>query len=542
MKKIININIIVLILFIVSGIVIANCLGQDANWDLAAYHYYSVYALFNNRIGFDVMPCGIQSYLNPLMDIPFYFMVKYLNDYPRLVAGIQSLYWSFSVFLTYLIAKNIYRPGCSERKFFIFFSVILGATGFVSIVEIGCTFNDLIITVFILGTLLIFSKYLFAENSKKRSVFIAFAGLILGMAAGLKPSAFLFFASVIISLICLFKTYKKPLQTILILILSTIAGYIITNGYWMYILYSDFQNPFFPYYNDIFQSPLAPLSNHMDIRHMPKSLAQWIFFPFYWGGYSFDNVTIEFAHIDYRYIVLYLTFFIIFAGNFAAAKIKQDFSYKLNILLNLDFVNFLILFLFFAYIIWIKTSATLRYILPLEFLCGIYISVLFIYIKILTNSSKITKICAITALCILLFTTRYAPTWMTRRPFDEKVMYVPDLNLPDNAIVCILGGYPSQVFIPFQNPKVKFVYIRGEINYPFVYNDNGEKIIKAIISDPSKRIYLLYALSPVAPLDWDVIKKYINPDDYECQTIYNSTFYVEKHKDYKLCSPKEKNK
>src|SRR5258706_8592967 len=49
---------------------------QDANWDLKNYHYYNAYAFLNGRIAWDVAPAQLQSYHNPLLDLPFYWMAN----------------------------------------------------------------------------------------------------------------------------------------------------------------------------------------------------------------------------------------------------------------------------------------------------------------------------------------------------------------------------------------------------------------------------------------------------------------------------------
>ncbi len=543
-KKIFYINIIFLFLFICVGIILVNFLNPDGNWDFMAYHYYSVYALFHNRIGFDIMPVGIQSYLNPLMDIPFYILLKYLNHHPRILMSIQSLYYGVCAFLVYLMAKNVFVSRGFEKKFFVFFAVIIGITGHMAIIEVGSTFNDLIISLFVLLALLILSKQLFRNDSKKRTFLLTFAGLLFGIACGLKATCVLYFSAAIASLIFMCRSFEKPFKIISLITITGIIGYLISNGWWMYILYSNFQNPFFPYYNNIFKSEYAPWVSHMDIRHLPRNICQWIFYPFYFGGYSYENIASEFAHIDYRYIALYITFFFLFTGNIIFAKIKPSFCAKLQELINLPFVNFLILFLFFSYIFWLKTSSTLRYILPLEMLSGIYIAILVVYMLVLTQSRKITYISGVFILGLLLFSTRYAPQWMTRdcRGFCENFMEIPDLKLPDNAIVCILGGYPTQIFIPFQNPKARFIYLRGECpGYAFIYNKRGEERIKKIINDPSKKIYLLYSIAPVAPLEWDFIKNFINPDDYDCRQVKECSYYIPQDRMFYFCTFKDKN-
>jgi hypothetical protein len=51
---------------------ISIALGQDANWDLQNYHFYGPWALLEGRaFGWDIAAAQLQTYLNPLLDLPF---------------------------------------------------------------------------------------------------------------------------------------------------------------------------------------------------------------------------------------------------------------------------------------------------------------------------------------------------------------------------------------------------------------------------------------------------------------------------------------
>lgn len=534
---------LILVILIITGIIAINFLGKELSWDFAAYHYYSAYAFLNDRIGFDIIPCGIQSYLNPILDIPFYFLVKYFNDYPRIIMSIQSLYWAFSSFCVYLIAKKVF---VSEHKiFFAVFSTIIGATAFTPVLEIGTTWNDLPICIMFFIVLLIFANYLFSEDSLKRTMWLTTAGFILGMAVGLKSSAALFLLGIIMSLIFLSPTFTggggtsinnknkfeffksnlfKTFKVITLFIIAVIVGYLITNGYWMYILYSKFQNPFFPYYNNIFKSEYAPLLNFMDTRHLPTNLKEYLFYPFYFT--IFPKVMENAPYKDLRFVILFISFFIIIFGNIiAAVNRKLYFSQKLAKHIDLKFTNFITLSFIISYIYWVNTSGVLRYILPIEFLCGIFFSIILIYLTILMNNIKLSKIIAVIFIGFIFATTKYPEQWWTREQYNStKFLNIPNLELPDNAVVLELGGYPPSAFIPFQNPKAKFVYIFGENNYEYKHSKKKKKEIKKLIDDKNNEKYLLYSTMQVAPINWKIVREFINPDDFECEILRNFSF------------------
>jgi hypothetical protein len=53
--------------------------GQDSNWDLFNYHFYTGYALLNGRFSIDVAAAGLQTFLNPLMNTISYSACSYLR-------------------------------------------------------------------------------------------------------------------------------------------------------------------------------------------------------------------------------------------------------------------------------------------------------------------------------------------------------------------------------------------------------------------------------------------------------------------------------
>ena len=66
-------------------IVLAWRLGQEVGWDLRNYHFYVPHLLIHGRFAQDVEPAGVQTYFNPLLDLPFYVAVRLLRLRPIVV-------------------------------------------------------------------------------------------------------------------------------------------------------------------------------------------------------------------------------------------------------------------------------------------------------------------------------------------------------------------------------------------------------------------------------------------------------------------------
>src|SRR5205807_1701569 len=68
---------------------------------------------------------------------------------------------------------------------------------------------------------------------------------------------------------------------------------------WMWTLYTHFDNPLFPYFNDVFRSPWWDEAPLFDRRFGPHTLLEWLGFPFRFFGYSSLFVT-EVRFRDWR--------------------------------------------------------------------------------------------------------------------------------------------------------------------------------------------------------------------------------------------------
>ena len=65
-------NILLLLLLCLAGGAFSLAGGQDVSWDLLSYRLYTPFAVLNGRWGTDVIPAGIHTFFNPLLDIPYY--------------------------------------------------------------------------------------------------------------------------------------------------------------------------------------------------------------------------------------------------------------------------------------------------------------------------------------------------------------------------------------------------------------------------------------------------------------------------------------
>ena len=77
--------------------------GQDSSFDLLNYHLYIPYSLLNDRWHIDLIPAGMHTFFNPLLDVPYYLLFSHLMYWPRLTAFIQGMWYGVFVFFVILL-------------------------------------------------------------------------------------------------------------------------------------------------------------------------------------------------------------------------------------------------------------------------------------------------------------------------------------------------------------------------------------------------------------------------------------------------------
>ncbi len=451
MKK----NILILLLFLlISGIVSCH-LGNAADWDFLAYHYYSGYAALTGRVGYDLMPAGIQSYLNPILDIIQYALINSFHNFPKLVSFILGLYWGFLAFVLYLINNLLFSRSKKLKglnNIIIFSAVILSVTECTIVSEIGMSFCDIPVAAVILTSLYLLLKSIYIFNNKNKFYLLFLSGLFAGIASGLKLTSIIYAVALALTVIILGfdKDFKKYLSKIIILLAGMSLGFLATNGYWMYILYKNFGNPMFPLYNEIFKSNLYSYLNYHDYRFINHNLANIVAGPVIWTmGKSFVS---DLYFFDLRHCASYFILLGFLIRTFYLLSKRQYLKLRQNIMSIC-----IMIFCIISYFIWVYNFGILRYLMPVLALSG---TVIMIFVSELIPFLKSKKIALIilTSLFLILNYNYDSPKWGRINQLPEIV----DYKFKDNSVVYMYGK-PASYLIVGQNPKARFVYLAGHI-------------------------------------------------------------------------------
>ena len=264
-------------LFLLGGGLFSWLSGQDATWDLLNYHLYNPFALLTGRLSTDIMPAGIHTYLNPLLDVPLYWMIQHFNSHPQLIAWLQGLWGGALGFVIYKICQLIF----DQDKTLSLLAGAIGITGSMNLSQIGLSYNEVPLAFFMCTSFYFLLLFLLKHPSQIR--WAVASAFLAGMAGGLKYTAAPFVMGLTLAFFSNIRQFQKPLRTCCWFAVGGLSGFLITNGFFMLHLYQAYGNPLFPFFNSFFNSPYFDPVNFEEIRFYPRSIWQWLFYPFFWN-------------------------------------------------------------------------------------------------------------------------------------------------------------------------------------------------------------------------------------------------------------------
>jgi hypothetical protein len=259
-------------LALLPGLVLVLLRGVDANWDLRNYHLYNPHAWLAGRMLTDIAPAQLQTWHNPTLDLPLYWLAT---------SGLD-MRWT-SLWLTLPFALAIYfllelqclvsptRPGRGAQAAL----ALLALSGAAVWSTIGNSMNDGFVAAAVLGGLVLVLR---AEPAMPRHWLVA--GLLAGGVMGLKLTASAYCLALAVTALAASGDVRARALRIAALGLGGVSGFLLTYGFWGATLYRLTGNPVFPYYNGIFGSDWLPGHDYADDRFRADGLGELLALPF----------------------------------------------------------------------------------------------------------------------------------------------------------------------------------------------------------------------------------------------------------------------
>lgn len=443
--------------------------GKDANWDLKNYHWYNAWALLHGRLGFDLAPAQVQTYYNPVGDLPFHFLVHAL-PWPRHVAFWMALPAAVAAFFLLRMLALLWPPRLARTHgVWLLAAAAIGVTGATGRATIGSTMNEWLCAAFVIAALWIALRALVEGEERHRRAFAAGA-LLVGCAAGLKLTYAIFAVGYLVAL-ATFGPWRERAARLALAGAAMLAGFALFGGYWAWVMWREFGNPVFPYYNHVFHSPWWEDRAFFDTNWGPRSALQWLLFPFYIVRQNL--LASEVAFRDYRLAALQALGVLALAWRMArGAPVPVPW-------------RFLAAFTLASYVVWLKLFGIYRYLLPLELLSGPLVVGCLLYVLPRTA----WRLAAVGVLTGLLIGSTRPADW-GRIPFGRAYFENTAPALAPNALVIVGYVHPYAYEIPFFRSDARFVSPANNFLQPGQANLLARRIDE-VIRTHAGPIYLL---------------------------------------------------
>jgi hypothetical protein len=348
---------------------ISLALGQDDNWDLRNYHLYAPFAFMNGKIGLDLAPGQWQSYFNPTLDLLYYGLTRAL---PAPLAGfVMGALHGVNALLVLAIARRLlaHLPGAPRLPLLL---ALAGCMGCAFFSELGNTMGDNMTALCVLGALLMVLRHWDAlAAARGRGLALALlAGLLMGAGTGLKLTNATYALALCLALLTLPGGVWRGLARALAFGAGVLAGIAATAGHWYWRMWSEFGNPLFPQFNDIFHAPLAAPIGVGDTHWLPRGWAEHVLWPFIFALHP-ERVT-EIRMRLVMWPLLYIGFALLALAAWRSRRRAQAVLVPAPVAAPLPPQAATVLAFFaLAYLGWQLLFSIYRYLVPLELLAPV---------------------------------------------------------------------------------------------------------------------------------------------------------------------------
>jgi Glycosyltransferase family 87 len=251
-------------------------LGKDMASDALSYHLYAGFSAVHDRFAQDYFPAGPQSYFNPYVYVPLYYLVS--SSLSSLeISSLLAIAHSIILWLTYELAVSVCpSDGRRQRLIFGLCGVAFALINPVLLQQIGSTFADITTGEFVLAGWLLLALAVRAPSNVR----VACAGLLCGVATGLKLTNAVHAIAGFAVLIMLPLAPWRRVRQGLAYGISLGLGFLVIAAPWSLRLERRFGNPLFPMMNNVFRSPEFTTETGSATRFVPDSIAEALWRPF----------------------------------------------------------------------------------------------------------------------------------------------------------------------------------------------------------------------------------------------------------------------
>lgn len=427
--------------------------GKDISWDFRNYHWYIAYAFLHHRLGFDVAVAHQATYYDPLLDTPFYVLATHVHAW--LALGILGAVQGASVIPLYWLSRALLHM--ERARLIAAILALVGMLGSLNLYLAGATYYDNVMSLLLLSglALIVVRRDTLRDGTLTKGATVAFvAGFLVGSAVGLKLPEAPFALGFAAALAVLPGDWRHSGVRLAGGAFGGVLGFAIFAGFWMAAMVRLTGNPLFPYFNQVFRSPLALAAPYRDLRFIPHGFQHQLLFPIL---FSFDwRVADDLPFRDIRVGVAYVLIIATVPLWFFARRRESH-------LVAPEAAAALFAFAGVSYLAWLRIFAIYRYILVLEMVAPLLI-VAAIGLWPLSARARV-----ITAGAILVWVLASMQVLAPERaPVTDPYVQasIPPIPHPDRSMVLMTGEAPLGFLVPSLPPQIPVLRIDGWLIQP----------------------------------------------------------------------------
>lgn len=475
-------------------------MGQDNNWDLRNYHFYNPYAWLNDRIGFDFAPAQRQTFLNPLSDLPFYLGIEHLS--PRVLGFLMGGFQGITVGVLFAICFICFRH--TERTMRVGLSLACAAMGAyapIFVGQLGGSNNDTAIGLLILISIFILLRMIASDGRVTGPTsrwWLLSAAALMGFAVGLKLTAMLYAVGTVAAFMVVEANWRSRATVTLLFGSAFLVGFAASNGYWMGKMWSEFGNPFFPFFNDVFKSAWADPRSYADKGLVPGSLWEGLARPFVFAYHS-DYITHQNYFRDVRFSVAFLLLVAAAATSVARAAAHKKPRFWLPFRDLSPTHRFLIVFVVVSFVVWEAMFSIIRYAATLEALAPALVVIL-VHAMLHGRRARLTAVAA----AFVLIAVMMQPMQHKRVAWGDEFWQVqlPVVRNPENTVIILANPRPWAYFAPLFPPGIRWINVNSNLtNSKSATRMQAE--IRELLASFDGDMYLLSRAEPEGWLEHD---------------------------------------
>lgn len=427
--------------------------GQDSNFDLLNYHLHNPGAWLQGRIGRDLAAAGLQSYFNPIIDVPYYVLSQV---WPAPLLGfLMGALQGVCGVMVYLIARRVF-PRAKRAQTWLAIAGLLTANFWT---ELGNTMGDNNTAPIVLAGVLcavIAIERMGANRTGFRVLLLG--GLFAGAATGLKltnaPYAIAIGAAVLV-------TWQGPwaarIRAAATVAVGAALGFGAVGGYWLWRMWAQFGNPLFPQFGRVFPNPLASAGGISDTTWLPTHWWEYLAWPVIMSVHP-----LRVGQLHLHSSIWPLFYALAIATGVMWLRRRRGLNREVaTVCGGPDLAQTLIVwFAIFGFVLWMVIFSIARYLVAVDLLVPLATWILLSRFR-LQGHWRQASIAAL-ALCAAFTLSGPRRIWDHERWANQAfTVTTPVLTDPPSTLILMGSATPQAWMIPFFPASVTFAEIGG---------------------------------------------------------------------------------